>query len=99
MKGSVGILILLLLFGILPGLIYAVIVSMGNTNTCSQCGNSNTIPYYSPRAKELMKKHGVEFDDVDVAFLLDEKKPWYKKWWVWVLGFFFFYMVMISALA
>jgi uncharacterized membrane protein len=98
MKGSVGILILLLVIFFPAGIIYAIFMSVGNTEACPQCNSSNTIPYYSPRAKELMKEHNVKFDDIDATFLLNEKKPWYKKWWVWALGFFFFYMLMITIL-
>jgi hypothetical protein len=100
MKGDVGLLVFLLLLFFPAGLIYAVIMSVGNTAVCPECGNSNTLPYHSPRAKVLMEKHSVEFDDTDANFYLDEKKPWYKKRWVLfficLFGIYFFFLFLAS---
>jgi hypothetical protein len=50
--GQVFILVFLLLFGILPGIIYAVYADSLNKK-CPSCGNPGLVPVDSPRGREI----------------------------------------------
>lgn len=56
MKGSLLIAILLLIIFFPAAIVYAVVMSSGNTNVCPKCKTSGMIPEDSPKAIEILKK-------------------------------------------
>jgi DNA-directed RNA polymerase subunit RPC12/RpoP len=60
LKGHVAITIILLLFWIIPGLIYMIWRRTGIKDTCSVCGSNNIIPTGSPEAIKIIEQREQE---------------------------------------
>lgn len=53
LRGSTWITLLLLLFYLVPGLIYMIWRRGGRSHECAKCGSSEVIPVDSPRANQI----------------------------------------------
>lgn len=56
MKGSLLVALFLLLLGILPGILYIIVMSINASNFCPKCKKNDMIPENSPRGLELLEK-------------------------------------------
>jgi hypothetical protein len=59
-KGNVLIGIILLLFFLIPGVIYFIWMGSGGTDVCIRCKQPGLVPLSSPRGKQLATQYSVE---------------------------------------
>ena len=57
-KGSILILIVLLLFLIIPGVIYWIWMYSGRKDICPKCKSTDVVKIKSPRGKKLLTEFG-----------------------------------------
>lgn len=56
-RGSLLLALFLLVIFFPIGLVYIVVMSVGNTNECPKCKSNKMIPEDSPRGKALARKY------------------------------------------
>ncbi len=66
-KGNVLIGIILLLFFIVPGIIYFIWMGSGGTDVCIKCKQPGLVPISSPRGQQLADQYRVKIEPEVIA--------------------------------